>query len=126
MANKFVSIMNHKLTERQLEDAKRFNGEELEVIELQSELVDPAASTEEVYAQARRILSQLPPDTKYVNIMGDFGMTVAEVLLLKSGEFGQGIVPVYATTHRQAQEVRNPDGSITKTSVFNHVKFRAY
>ena len=122
---KFVSLMNHKLTEEQIRDAQSFNGETLEVIELQGELVDPTASTEEVYAQARRILCQLPPDTKYVNIMGDFGMTVAEVLLLKSGEYGQ-IVPVYATTHRQAQEVKNPDGSITKTSIFKHVKFRAY
>ena len=122
---KFVSIMNHKLTEDQINDAKSFNGETLEVVELQGELVDPTASTEEVYAQARRILSQLPPDTAYVNIMGDFGMTVAEVLLLKSGEFGQ-ILPVYATTHRQAQEVKQSDGSIVKTSVFKHVKFRAY
>ena len=118
--------MNHKLTPEQIKDAQSFNGETLEVVELQSELVDPTASTEEIYAQARCILDNLPPDTKYVNIMGDFGMTVAEVLLLKSGEFGQGIVPVYATTHRQAQEVRQPDGSIVKTSVFKHVKFRAY
>ena len=117
--------MNHKLTEKQLKDAQSFNGEQLEVVELQSELVNPHASTEEVYAQAERILSQLPPDTKYVNIMGDFGMTVAIVALLKSGRYGQ-VTPVYATTHRQAQEVRNPDGSITKTSVFNHVQFRAY
>ena len=122
---KFVSLMNHKLTEEQIKDAQSFSGEALEVIELQSELVDPTASTDEVYAQARRILAKLPPDTAYVNVMGDFGMTVAEVLLLKSGEYGQ-IVPVYATTHRQAQEVKNPDGSITKTSVFKHVKFRAY
>ena len=122
---KFVSIMNHKLTEDQIKDAQSFNGEALEVIELQSELVNPTSSTEEVYAQARRILSQLPADTAYVNVMGDFGMTVAEVLLLKSGEYGQ-IVPVYATTHRQAQEVKQPDGSIIKTSVFKHVKFRAY
>ena len=117
--------MNHRLTERQIKDAQSFNGEELEVVELQSELVDPSASTEEVYAQAERILSNLPEEVAYVNVMGDFGMTVAIVTLLKSGNYGQ-VTPVYATTHRQAQEVRNPDGTITKTSVFNHVKFRAY
>jgi hypothetical protein len=125
MAKKFVSLMNHRLTERQIKDAQSFNGEELEVVELQSELVDPSASTEEVYAQAERILSNLPEEVAYVNVMGDFGMTVAIVTLLKSGNYGQ-VTPVYATTHRQAQEVRNPDGTITKTSVFNHVKFRAY
>ena len=117
--------MNHQLTEAQIKDAKHFNGEELEVVEIKSEMVDPHASTEEVYEHARRVLSQLPPETAYVNVMGDFGMTVAEVLLLKSGEYGP-IVPVYATTYRCAQEVKNPDGTITKTSVFNHVKFRAY
>ena len=117
--------MNHHLTERQVEDAKHYNGEELEVVELQSELVDPHASTEEVYAQAERILSNLPEEVAYVNVMGDFGMTIAIVTLLKSGRYGQ-VTPVYATTHRCAKEVRNPDGTITKTSVFNHVKFRAY
>ena len=122
---RFVSIMNHTLTAEQLEQAKNFKGESLEVIEVKGPIVDPNASKEAVYNMAKCHLNRLPEDTHYVNIMSDFGFTVAVVQLLQSGIYGD-IIPVYATTHRVVNEVTDPSGSVTKTAVFKHVQFREY
>lgn len=122
---KFVSIMNHVLTAEQLEQAKNFKGESLEVIEVKGPIVDPTASKDAVYEVARSYLDQLPEDTRYVHVMSDFGFTVAVVTLLQTGIYGD-IIPIYATTHRAVNEVTNPDGSVTKTAVFKHVQFREY
>ena len=122
---KFVSIMNHTLTAPQLEEAQNFKGETLEVVEVKGPIVDPTADKSEVYEVAREYLANLPEETKYVNIMSDFGFTVAVVTLLQSGEYGD-ITPIYATTHRVVNEVTDPSGSVTKTAVFKHVRFREY
>ena len=122
---KFVSIMNHTLTAEQLEQAKNFKGETLEVLEIKGPIVDPTASKDAVYDLAREYLDKLPKDTHYVNIMSDFGFTVAVATLLQSGVYGD-IIPIYATTNRVVNEVSNPDGSVTKTAVFKHVRFREY
>ena len=122
---KFVSIMNHVLTAEQLEQAKNFKGESLEVIEVKGPIVDPNASKDAVYEVAKEYLSQLPEDTHYVHVMSDFGFTVAVVTLLQTGIYGD-IIPIYATTHRVVNEVTNPDGSVTKTTLFKHVQFREY
>ena len=122
---KFVSIMNHTLTAEQLAQAKNFKGETLEVVEVRGPIVDPTASKDAVYEVARSYLDQLPEETHYVNIMSDFGFTIAVVSLLQSGVYGD-IIPIYATTNRVVDEVTNPDGSVTKTAVFKHVQFREY
>jgi len=38
----------------------------------------------------------------------------------------QGFVPVAATTRRESVEKTLPDGSVTKTNIFRHVKWRKY
>jgi hypothetical protein len=40
--------------------------------------------------------------------------------------FSMGLVPVYATTQRQAREKKMPDGSVQMSHVFRFKRFRIY
>lgn len=57
-----------------------------------------------------------------VLIQGDFGATY---LLVKCA-LGLGLLPVYATTRRLAEEIRQEDGTMKVIHVFKHVRFRRY
>jgi hypothetical protein len=91
-----------------------------EIIEIPSPHVDPHADTEAVIEQARGLVADIPEGAT-VHAMSDFTLTVALVKVLRE----RGCFPVFATTYRKAVEVQNPDGTITKTAVFNFVRFRA-
>jgi hypothetical protein len=43
---------------------------------------------------------------------------------LKARLIGMGIKPVYSTSVRKSVEKHLPDGTVTKTQVFEHLKFR--
>ena len=58
----------------------------------------------------------------FVLIQGDFGATY----LMVNFAFENGLLPVYATTERQAEEIQQPDGSIILTHHFCHRRFRVY
>ena len=91
-----------------------------QIIEIPSPHVDPHADTEDVVAQARALVADIPSGAT-VHTMSDFTLTVALVNVLRE----KGCTPVFATTYRKAVEKQNPDGSITKTADFNFVRFRA-
>lgn len=55
-------------------------------------------------------------------VQGEFGATVYLVGLLRARDVGC----YYATTVRDAEEVAQPDGSVTKRTVFRHVRLRQY
>ena len=38
----------------------------------------------------------------------------------------EGLVPVAATTRRESVEKTQPDGSVVKTNIFRHVRYRKY
>jgi hypothetical protein len=57
-----------------------------------------------------------------VLIQGDFGATYMMVV----HAFSLGLVPVYATTQRQAREKKMPDGSVQLSHVFRFKRFRIY
>ncbi|MBE3551073.1 MAG: TIGR02221 family CRISPR-associated protein [Brockia lithotrophica] len=58
----------------------------------------------------------------YVLIQGEHGATVWLVARARRA----GLVPIYATTRREARERREPDGSVVTERIFRHVRFRLY
>jgi hypothetical protein len=58
----------------------------------------------------------------FVLIQGDFGAAYLMVCFA----IGNGFVPVYATTRRDAVETTGPGGEIVTTRRFNHCRFRRY
>ncbi len=126
-------ILNHKPNQEQLEDLKRMGVEE--IVRLPEELkkiwadIDPAA--EDVIGQIRPILSWLEGEIKkakkageeaVVWVQGEPAATEAVVLF----SVALGAKPIMATSRRESVETPAPDGSVTKTSVFRHVRFREY
>ncbi len=57
-----------------------------------------------------------------VLIQGDFGATY----LMVNFALAQGLIPVYATTRRQAREDHLPDGTVKMVHHFQHQMFRRY
>lgn len=125
---KLLVLLNHTLTDEQITEAK----EKLKV----TEIIEPPI-------RQKNIWSQMPPDENRHNLFteeiirwikesadkGDF--------ILVQGEFGATFtivdfclkncfVPIYATSERKAEEIRNPDGSVEKRIVFKHMGFKKY
>jgi len=67
-------------------------------------------------------LAQQAAPGDYVLIQGDFGATYLMVRFALT----QQLIPVYATTSRQAREEHLPDGSVKMTHHFQHRMFRRY
>jgi hypothetical protein len=93
--------------------------------------------------EIQTIWSQIPPDADYIDpvlspvkiwleqhaekgdvalIQGDFGATV----LMVNHAISLGVIPVYATTQRQAREKELPDGGIETYHIFTFKQFRIY
>ncbi len=88
--------------------------------------VDPQADTAEVAALAEATVRALEAagarPGEPVLVMGEFTLAFALVALLKA----RGLVPVTATTHREASEELRPDGTVAMTHRFRFVRFRRY
>ncbi len=125
---RLMVLFNHTLTPAQEHDARSSLGVE--------RIVLPPSGIQ-------RLWSQVPPET------GDLSGYLAPVMewlgsasaagdfVLVQGEFGatcmvagwcleRGLVPVYSTTRREAEEKRLPDGSVQVRHRFAHVRFRRY
>jgi len=121
-------IFNHRFTAAQEIAARRQLGIE-RIVPLPSNL--------------QKLWSQIPPDLPglypylqplqewlaaqarpgdYVLIQGDFGASY----LMVGFAFELQLIPVYATTSRQAVEELQPDGSVKMTHHFQHQMFRIY
>ena len=88
--------------------------------------VDPNASTDQVMRLAESTLERLESagalPGEPVMVMGEFTLVSALVTLLKA----RGYVPLVATTHREALENLQADGSVSTTHRFRFVNFRPY
>ena len=126
---KCLIIMNHKPSQEQIKGLEEQFGIK-EVLELPDNLRPiwaqiPAEG--EVFPE-----EQITPITRWIGknaVVGDriwFQGEAGATVLLRSYCFGRGLTPIYATTRREAVEVENPDGSVTKKSIFRHVNFRYY
>lgn len=124
---KMILLFSHKLTEEQELDAREsLDVEEFEVLDddlqkLWSNVPSDLESVDDYLEPVREYLRDNVASGDIVLIQGDFGATFAMVSFVNS----LGAVAVYATTKRDVVE-REIDGKIVKTSVFEHVRFRAY
>lgn len=117
---KFFNITNHSLTGEQLADIKdKFNIDE--VVDLNPGEVEPQISS----AQVNNLATNLIANGNFS--LGDVAMVQTEqtlVFFLVSILQRIGVRCVVATTRRESAEKVLPDGSIIKTNVFRHVRFR--
>lgn len=118
----FINFSNHpsyKWHGKQLEEAQKYG----QIIDVPFPQVDPEVNEADIEKLAdeyfRRIFSYNPD---IVMCSGEFSLTYAVVKRL----LAQNIKCVCACTKRVAVEETESDGSITKVSNFEFVKFREY
>jgi hypothetical protein len=121
-------IFNHQFTEAQASDARASLGIQ-HIISLPSNLQDqwshippdlPALA--DYLKPLRDWLSAQAKAGDFVLIQGDFGACY----LLVQFALKQGLIPVYSTTHREAEEEIQPNGTVKLTHHFQHQLFRRY
>ena len=124
---KMFLLFSHTLTSEQKEDAQSSLGVE-EFVMLPSDLQELWSNVPATLGDLSNYLEPLKNHFQnnlqkhdVVLVQGDFGATYVMVNELKS----LGAKAVHATTTRNVVE-EEIDGTIVKTSVFEHVRFRSY
>jgi hypothetical protein len=121
-------LFNHRFTLAQ-EDAARSRLGVAKIIALPPDLrqlwaqipPDLPALSHHLEPLRRWLAGQARPGD-YVLIQGDFGATYLMVRFTLS----QNLIPIYATTRREAVEEHQPDGSVKMVHRFQHQGFRRY
>lgn len=123
-----ILLFSHKLTDNQKENAKDEFGIN-EFVYLPKDLqgkwssIDPSLdSVDEELNDIKDWISKIGNEGDYILIQGDYGVMYNMVNFSK----GQNLVPIYSTSERKAKEIKNSDGTIEITHVFEHVRFRKY
>ena len=123
-------LMSHVLTEDQMNDAQRNHGVTDFMYlpkELQEKFSNVPPELESLTEYISPFLTFVKNNAKegdMVCIQGEMGVVVSIVTELRV--YLPSVQCVYATTQRVMEEVKNNDGSVTKVSVFKHVRFRLY
>lgn len=118
----FLNISNHSSefwSEEQLKAAQMFG----EIRDYPFPSVQACATREEIIELAGRIVAnvvEMQPEA--VMCQGEFTLTYALVKGLKE----KGVTVLAACTERNTKETQQPDGTISKTSIFKFVQFREY
>ena len=122
---KMYLLFSHKLTDAQIEDAKKLGVDEFvylpEDLQRKFSNIPPELESVKKYAKDFEKFLENAKSGDYVLIQGDFGLTCHLVNFAKS----KGLIPVYATTKRISKDIKK-DGKIIKISEFKHIKFRRY
>jgi hypothetical protein len=126
----FWNLSNHRLADAwspaQAEAARVWEGLRLEPRDFPFPPVDPEAKSEAVQALAEATLRGLEATGarpgEPVLVMGEF--TLAFELVGRLAQ--RGLVPVTATTRRDATQQLQPDGSVSMVHQFRFVRFRRY
>ena len=120
-------IFSHKLTNSQIEDAKKNLGVE-KFISLPENLqklwsnIPPDLKNLDNYLEPiKEFLKQNAKDGDYVLIQGDFGGVYNLVNFAKE----INLIPIHSTTRRDVSE-KVVNGKVEKLSRFEHVMFRRY
>jgi len=116
----FVNISNHpssKWPQAQFQAAIEKGGP---IRDIPFPNVPPTASTEDVRAMANTLASKINPGD-IVMVQGEFSLTFE----LSRQLVAKGSQVVVACSERRSIEQPNPDGSVTKTAVFDFCQFRA-
>ena len=125
---KLILLFNHELTGDQRDDIHKSLGV--------TDIVDPPEKIREIWRQipadsedivsilagVRKWLKQTGSENDFVLIQGDFGA----VHLLVEYAMVSGLIPIYATTKREAMERHGRDGEVRTTHIFRHVRFRRF
>ena len=122
---KMYLLFSHKLTDAQIEDAKKLGVDKFiylpEDLQRKFSNIPPELESVKEYAKDFERFLENAKSGDYVLIQGDFGLTCHMVNFSKS----KGLIPVYATTKRISKEIKK-DGKVVKISEFKHIKFRRY
>jgi len=121
-------LFNRLLTDEQREDAHSVWG--VQEVALAPECIlekwanlDPDADLpESLLAEARDWLREMAQPGDLVLVQGEPGLTWLVVHEARARQ----LVPVYSVTRREARDEWGSGGTVTKTSVFQHVRFREY
>ncbi|MGJ7045488.1 CRISPR-associated protein Csx20 [Thermoanaerobacterium thermosulfurigenes] len=125
---KMLLVFSHQLTKDQMEDAFHTYGVG-EFTYLPDDLKKVWASippeAESIRFCVEKIAEWIKQNSRkgdYVLLQGDFGAT----FLLVDFCFESGLIPVYSTTARDADERTFTDGTVKVHRTFKHVRFRKY
>lgn len=131
MVKTFWNLSNHPIasswsSEQQAAARQWHDADELELRDFPFPNVDPIATKTEVQELADSTVSALLEAGALagepVMVMGEFTLAFALVERLKAA----GIIPVTASTEREAREECLPDGRRRMEHFFRFVAFRAY
>ncbi|MBR5704924.1 MAG: hypothetical protein IKX21_03015 [Deltaproteobacteria bacterium] len=120
-------LFNHSLTEAQRDDAKKnlgvaaFVSPPPELSAAWSQLPPEAPALAPTLAPIFQWLERETHAGDYLLVQGDFGAT----FLLAQKALSLGLVPLYATTRREAAEEKIGD-TVRTVHHFCHVRFRNY
>ena len=119
---KMLKIMNHNLSDAQAKELKDVWNVD-EIVTLSDKGIK---SFEQVTAE------------NYNNVIDEINREIAEInpdMMLIQGQAGvvhnvinsnPKVIAIFAFTRRVSKEVQNLDGTVTKTSIFEHQKFMKY
>ena len=125
---KMYLVFSHKLTEKQIEDAKS-NLDVEEFIYLPTELQNIWSNISPRKEDMKDDLNELVvwideniSKEDYVLIQGDYGATYYLVEYCKS----KGLKPIYSTTEREAIETITGNNTIVLSHKVSHIRYREY
>jgi hypothetical protein len=127
MASLFL-IFNHQFTEAQKAEARTSLGVQ-RIISLPAELQETWSNIppdlpalKDYLSSIRAWIASQASGGDYVLIQGDFGAC----WMMVNFSMERGLIPLYSTTDRQAEEELKPDGSVRLIHHFRHRIFRRY
>ncbi len=125
---RFLILFNHTLTSEQHSQAdQEFEYPEIVVLppdlkQLWGQIPTDGDTLEDILLPFYDWMGKNGRPGDVVLIQGEFGATFSMV----THALKKGLIPVYATTKRKAQETQLPDGTIKTTHVFQFCRFRRY
>ncbi|HPG36701.1 MAG TPA: CRISPR-associated protein Csx20 [bacterium] len=127
MSNLFL-LFSHTLTPEQVKDANEVLGVEkivslpLSLQQMWSDINPVGELNTKPLEEILLWLKEHASKGDFVLIQGEFGATH----YLIEHCFNVGIIPIYATSKRIYEEIRNGDGTVERKHIFKHVNFRRY
>lgn len=119
---KMLKIMNHNLSDAQAKELKDvWNVDEIVTLSdkgIKSFEQVTAENYNDVIDEINREIAEINPDMML--IQGQAGV-VHNVI-----NSNPKVIAIFAFTRRVSKEAQNPDGTVTKTSIFEHQKFMKY
>lgn len=126
--HKLGIILSHRLTDKQIEDAKKtLNITEFiylpdDLQQLWSNIPPEMPSIKNYLYKIFTWIEMTFSKSDAIIVQGDFGAVYLIVSLCKQ----KGLRVVYSTTKRNTEEIHNSDGTVDTMRTFEHVIFRDY